>query len=357
MKNIKNKMVLKLCFLASISILLLSSCSDDSGSSSGSGKVEVTGISRSVVDDPLVDGDRQVDVPTEIINAGNYYIIRGSGFASLKSISFNGLESYFNPTMVTDNAIVVMVDAKTPYYNEMDEMKIVTNTGTYKFTIPIRPPNPNITGFPINPTPGDVITITGEYFLRPVVNFGDTAVEPISSTLTEIIVKVPNDIQYKSLSVTNVSGTTVAGQSLGSAIYDDAYTSLMSYNGLWRPATNHYDIAYDKDAKQGKKCINWTSGPDWDGLYIGIDKSKVDMSKYKGIRISIKGQKAGSVNTIINGNWGATASLKFGTSWTYFEILFSGVGNPTELTEITFQETGGFGGNNLFIDDIGLILK
>src|SRR6187431_1207593 len=119
MKNIKNKMVLKLCFLASISILLLSSCSDDSDSSSG--KVEVTGITRSVVDDPLVEGDRQVDVPTEIINAGNYYIIRGSGFASLKSISFNGLESYFNPTFVTDNAIVVLVDEKTPYYNEMDE--------------------------------------------------------------------------------------------------------------------------------------------------------------------------------------------------------------------------------------------
>ena len=348
-------MVLKLCFLASISIFLLSSCSDDSGSSSG--KVEVTGISRSVVDDPLVEGDRQVDVPTEIINAGNYYIIRGSGFASLKSISFNGFESYFNPTMVTDNAIVVLVDQKTPYYNEMDEMKIVTNSGTYTFTIAVRPPNPNITGFPINPNPGDIITITGEYFLRPVVNFGDIAVQPISSTLTEIKVKVPNNIQYKSLSVTNVSGTTVAGQSLGSAIYDDAYTNLMSYNGLWRPATNHYDIAYDKDAIQGVKCINWTSGPDWDGLYIGIDKSKVDMSKYKAIRISIKGQKAGSVNAIINSNWGATFSLKFGTSWSYLEIPFSSVGNPTELTEVTFQETGGFGGNNLFIDDIGLVLK
>lgn len=350
-------MVLKLCFLASISILLLSSCSDDSESNSGSGKVELTGISRSVVDDPLVEDDRQVDVPTEIINAGNYYIIRGSGFASLKSISFNGLESYFNPTMVTDNAIVVQVDQKTPYYNEMDEMKIVTNTGTYKFTVAVRPPNPNITGFPINPTPGDVITITGEFFLRPVVNFGDIAVEPISSTLTEIKVKVPDNIQYKTLSVTNVSGTTVASQSLGSAIYDDAYTNLMSYNGLWRPATNHYDIAYEKDVAQGKKCINWTSGPDWDGLYIGIDKAKVDMSKYKGIRIRIKGQKAGSVTALLNGNWGATASLKFGTGWTYFEILFSGLGNPTELTELTFQETGGFGGNNLFIDDIGLVLK
>lgn len=355
MKNIKNRMLLKLCFLASVSILLLSSCSNDAEDSNG--KLEVTGISRSVIDDPLLDGDRQVDVPTDIINAGNYYIIRGSGFATLKSISFNGLESYFNPTMVTDNAIVVAVDQKTPYYNEMDEMKIVTGIGTLNYKIAIRPPSPNIKGFPINPNPGDVITITGEYFLRPVVNFGDIAVEPISSTLTEIKVKVPDNIQYKSLSVTNVSGTTVAVQSLGSAIYDDEYTNLMSYHGLWRPATNHYDIAYEKDASQGTKSINWKSGPDWDGLYIGIDKSKVDMSKYKGIRIRIKGEKAGSVTALLNGNWGATASLKFGTGWTYFEILFSGVGNPTELTEITFQETGGFGGNNLFIDDIGLILK
>ncbi|MCV2483735.1 IPT/TIG domain-containing protein [Flavobacterium sp. SH_e] len=355
MKNIKNRMLLKLYFLASISILLFASCSDDSGDSAG--KLAVTGISRSVIDDPLVEGDRQVDVPTDIINAGNYYIIRGSGFATLKSISFNGMESYFNPTMVTDNAIVVLVDQKTPYYNEMDEMKIVTNIGTLNYKVAIRPPSPNIKGFPINPNPGDIITITGEYFLHPVVNFGDTAVEPISSTLTEIKVQVPNNIQYKSLSITNVSGTTVAGQSLGSAIYDDAYTSLMSYNGLWRPATNHYDIAYDKDSSQGTKCINWTSGPDWDGLYIGIDKSKVDLSKYKAIRISIKGEKAGSVSAIINGNWGATYPLKFGTSWTYLEIPISSVGSPTELTEVTFQETGGFGGNNLFIDDIGLVLK
>ncbi|MNY78933.1 hypothetical protein D3C86_2193700 [compost metagenome] len=63
------------------------------------------------------------------------------------------------------------------------------------------------------------------------------------------------------------------------------------------------------------------------------------------------------MSAIINGNWGATASLKFGTNWTYFEILLSEVGAPTGLTELTFQETGGFGGNNIFIDDIGLVLK
>lgn len=357
MKNIKNKMMLKLCFLASISILLLSSCSDDSGSSSGGGPAEVTGISRSVVDDPLVDGDRQVDVPTDIINAGNYYIIRGKGFASLKSISFNGLESDFNATMVTDNAIVVLVNQKTPYYNEMDEMKLVTNTGIYKFHVAVRPPNPNIKGFPVNPNPGDVITITGEYFLRPVVNFGDISVEPISSTLTEIKVKVPDtNIQYKTLSVTNVSGTTVASQSLGSAIYDDAYTSLSNYNGLW-DGTNPYDKAYDKDVAQGSKCIAWGAGQ-WNGLYIGIDNSKFDISKYKGFRVRLKGQNPGKVGIILNGSDKIKPVYEFGSTWTYVEIPFSALGNPTELSQFTFQEFGGkAGGNVIYIDDLGLILK
>jgi hypothetical protein len=357
MKNIKNKMVLKLCFLASISILLLSSCSEDSESSSGGGKAVVTGISRSVVDDPLVDGDRQVDVPTEIINAGNYYIIRGSGFASLKSISFNGMESDFNATMVTDNAIVVLVNQKTPYYNEMDEMKIVTNTGTYKFTVAVRPPNPNITGFPINPNSGDVITIKGEYFLRPVVNFGDIAVEPISSTLTEIKVKVPDNIQFKYLSVTNVSGTTVAGQSLGSAIYDDAFTNIWGWQSLW-DGTNGFDNAYAKDSSQGAKCIEWQAG-EWDGYVIGINNwSYHDTDKYKAVRFSIKGQKAGKVKFFVNGSTETNIKVvEFKTSWTYFEIPYSEVGNPTELTQIGFQEFGGFGGNNMLIDDIGLVLK
>lgn len=354
MKTIKNIMALKFYLLASISIFLLSSCSNDDGGSSGT--LAITGITKSVIDDPLVEGDRQVDVPTDVINAGNTYIIRGSGFATLKSISFNGLESTFNPTLVTDNAIVINVDAATPYYNEMDEIKLVTNIGTLVYSMKIRPPFPNITGFPINPNPGDIITITGEYFLRPVVNFGTTSVQPISSTLTEITVKVPDNIQYKNLSVTNVSGTTVASQTLGSAIYDDAYTSLSNYNGLW-DGTNPYNIAYDKDPKQGKKCIMWGAGQ-WNGLYIGVDNSKLDITKYKGIRVSLKGQNSGKVGIIINGSDAIKPTYDFSSDWTYVEIPFSAVGNPTELTQITFQEFGGkAGGNTIYIDDLGLILK
>lgn len=357
MKNIKDRMLLKLYFLASISILLFASCSnDDSGGSSG--KLEVTGISKSVIDDPLVEGDREVDVPTDVINAGNYYIIRGSGFATLKSISFNGLESYFNPTFVTDNAIVVLVDQKTPYYNEMDEMKIVTGSGTLNYKIAVRPPSPTIKGFPINPNAGDVITITGEYFLRPIVNFGSTTVEPIESSLTEIKVKVPDDFKYKYLSITNVSGTTVANQALGSAIYDDDKTNIWGWDEKW-DGTNEVDLAYSKDASQGTKSIEWKSG-EWDAYIIALaDWNFSDTDKFKAVRFSVKGAKAGKVKVFINGD--AENNFKVvefkSDSWTYIEIPFSDLGNPAVLSKIGWQEFGGFGGNTVYFDDIGLVLK
>ncbi|WP_427874917.1 IPT/TIG domain-containing protein [Flavobacterium sp. MMS24-S5] len=357
MKNIKNRMLLKLYFLASISILLFASCSNDDSAGGSSGKLEVTGISRSVVDDPLVEGDRKVDVPTDVINAGNYYIIRGSGFATLQSISFNGLESYFNPTFVTDNAIVVMVDSKTPYYNEMDEMKIVTNLGTLNYKVAIRPPSPNIKGFPVNANPGDVITITGEYFLRPVVNFGDIQVEPISSTLTEIVVKVPEGSYLKSLSVTNVSGTTVAPQVIGSEIYDDAFTNIWGWQSLW-DGTNEFDAAYAKDVYQGTKCVQWKAG-EWDGYVIGINNwSYHDTDKFKAVRFWVKGEKAGKVKFFANGDTEKNIVIvDVRTSWTYVEVPYTSLGNPTELSQIGYQEFGGFGGNVIYLDDIGLVLK
>ncbi|WP_125723259.1 IPT/TIG domain-containing protein [Flavobacterium ustbae] len=357
MKNIKDRMLLKLCFLASISILLFASCSnDDSGGSSG--KLEVTGITKSVVDDPLVEGDREVDVPTDVINAGNYYIIRGSGFATLKSISFNGLESYFNPTFVTDNAIVILVDEKTPYYNEMDEMKIVTNAGTLNYKVAIRPPAPSITGFPVNANPGDVITITGDYFLRPVVNFGETRVEPMSATLTEIVVKVPEGTYLKNLSITNVSGTTVAPETIGSGVYDDKKTNIWGWDDLWDD-NNALNLAYDKDVKEGKKCIEWKSG-EWDGFVIGINNwSYHDTGKFKAIRFWIKGEKAGKVKFFANDVDVAanTKIIDIKSSWTYVEIPYAEVGNHAEISNFGFQEFGGFGGNVIYLDNIGFVLK
>ena len=39
------------------------------------------------------------------------------------------------------------------------------------------------------------------------------------------------------------------------------------------------------------------------------------------------------------------------------EIPFSDIGNPTTFDQITFQESGNFGGNTILIDDMGFVLK
>jgi hypothetical protein len=354
MKNLNKYVLLKICIIASISALFFSSCTQDDNSNSTI--LSVTSISKSVVDDPLIDGDRQVDVLTDEVNAGNMYIVRGTGLGTLKSISFNGMESSFNTTLVTDNAIIVTVDKNTPYYNEQDEMKIVTGLGTLVYHIKVRPPFPTIKGFPINAVPGDIITITGDFFLHPVVNFGTTVVEPISASLTEIKVQVPAGNYHQNLSITNVSGTTVAGQAFGTAIFDDAFTNLHSYDGTWS-ADDVYIKDYDKDSSQGSKCISWKAGK-WNGIYFGIDKSQVDVTQFSGIRIALKGEKKGTVRAIISGGWGNVVEISFTTDWKYIEIPFSAVGNPAELTEITFQESSNVdGGNRIFIDDLGLVLK
>jgi len=48
---------------------------------------------------------------------------------------------------------------------------------------------------------------------------------------------------------------------------------------------------------------------------------------------------------------------KFSTEWTYIEIPFSEIGDPTTFDQLTLQESGGFGGNTILFDDMGFVLK
>ena len=146
-------------------------------------------------------------------------------------------------------------------------------------------------------------------------------------------------------------------QSLGSAIYDDAFTNIWGWQSLW-DGTNGFNNAYSKDFSQGAKCIEWQVG-EWDGYVIGINNwSYHDTDKYKAIRFSVKAEKPGKVKFFVNGSTELNVKIvDIKTLWTYVEIPYSEVDGITELTQIGFQEFGGFGGNNMLLDDIGLILK
>lgn len=182
MKNIKIKYLLSFISMALLVLGVFSSCDDDSADS-GSGPLAITSVCKSVEGDlvPVTQGDPK-----------NYYIIRGSGFLTVQKIYFNDFDTYYNPTLVTDTEIFVLIDEKTPYADASNQLKVVTKAGTVVYDFVISPPSPTFGSFnPVNAADGEEITIYGNYFLDPVVKVGTETVPVISSTLTEVKVKLP----------------------------------------------------------------------------------------------------------------------------------------------------------------------
>jgi hypothetical protein len=346
MKNIKIKCLLSFFSMALLVLGVFTSCDDDSAGSS-SGILAITSVAKSVEGDltPVTQGDPK-----------NYYIIRGSGFLSTQKIYFNDYDTYFNPALVTDTEIFVLIDEKTPYANASNELKIVTKNGTVTFPFVVSPPSPNFGSFNlVNTADGDVITIYGNYFLNPIVKIGSVTVPVISSTLTEVKVKLPVGSNKKYVSVTTISGTATSNYAIGTAIFDD-----VEYYGFDFPAWNNHTYESDGKAEQGlihikKKMAAWDN---LQGNWSWYDQ----IGDYSGIRLSIKADTPGTIKFIFNGDWSERNLLTVGTGWTTFVIPWSALGNATHVQNISFQNytknAAGDGIENTFyIDNIGFVLK
>jgi hypothetical protein len=346
MKNLKIKYLLPFFSMVLLVLGVFSSC-EDNNASSASGPLLITSVAKSE------EGDL---VPVTQGYANNIYIINGSGFSTTEKIYFNGVDTYFNPTLVTDTAIFVTIDLNTPYENASNELKIVTKTGTIVYPFVVAPPAPQLKSFqPINPAANDIVTIYGDFFLNPQVSFGTISATIISASLTQIKVKVPAGADKQFLKVTTISGSAVAPQSIGSSAYDDDFY-LFDYVGSW--GNYPLDIANTLDKSQGLKSIR-AEFPGWSGTDLKF-KTHKDLTPYKAFRISLKGVKDGSLKLVFNGDnggWSYQIIMPLTTEWTTVEVPFSDIGNPTFLDKLTFQESGNFGGNTIFIDDMGFVLK
>ncbi|WKL43722.1 IPT/TIG domain-containing protein [Flavobacterium sp. ZE23DGlu08] len=346
MKKLKIKYLLSFLMIASI-FSVLSSCSNDDNNGSASSVLAIESVSKSEAGDL---------VATDFGFANNVYIIKGSGFSSVQKIYFNDTDTYFNPTLVTDTAIFVTIDINTPYANASNELKIVTKTGSITYPFVVAPPAPVLLyGFtPINAAEGDVVTIYGNFFLEPVVTFGTTATPVISSSLTEIKVKVPANSNSKYVTVTTISGSATSTSAVGSALYDDA---LQGDTGHWMwNGADTFDTNFTSDKAQGLKSIKFIFGG-WNGADMKF--ASRDVSKYKAFRVRVKSISTNADASIkfVFGGWAYQITKPFSTDWTYIEIPFSEIGNPTTFDQLTLQESGGFGGNTILMDDMGFVLK
>lgn len=351
MKNIKI-VSLAACMTWMLSLMFFSSCSNDDNSGAGSGSPVIESVSRSGYDK---DGNLLPSTPVTKGDPKNYYVIHGKGFLKTQKVYFNDYDTYFRPTFVTDTDIVVLIDENTPYANSSNQLKVVTETGTAVYDFTIAPPVPTFSGFSsINCSEGDEVIIKGKYFLNPVVTLAETETQPavpvtiISSTLEQIVIKIPANANYRKLAVTNISGTATSLEAIGTALYDDQLYG-MQWGGPWAGKGVNFD--YDGDSYQGEKSWQWVFGG-WDGGNWGFN---VDMTPYKALRIAVKGLKNGQVNFNVNG--GTNYVIPVTPTWVYMEIPLSSLGNPASVTMLTFQESNNDGGNTVLFDDIGFVLK
>ncbi|PBJ14501.1 hypothetical protein [Flavobacterium sp. ACN6] len=351
MKNLKI-VSLAACLALIISLLLFTSCSSDDSAEAYSGGPVIESVMPSGYN---LDGTVKPLVPVTLVDPKNYYIIHGKGLLTTTKVYFNDFDTYFRPTFVTDTDIIILVDEATPFADVPNKLRVVTGKGTAEFDLQVAPPVPTFSGFNfINCEEGDEVTIKGKYFLDPIVTLAETPTQPavpvqvISSTLEQVVVKIPANANHRYLAVTNISGTAVSKEAIGTALYDDKLYE-MQWGGPWAGKGVNFD--FGGDSYQGEKSWQWEFSA-WDGGNWGFN---FDMTPYKALRMAVKGSKNGQVNFSVNG--GPNYVIPVTTTWVYMEIPLDKLGNPSSVTMLTFQESNSDGGNTVLFDDIGFVLK
>jgi hypothetical protein len=345
MKNIKIKYLLPLITMAFMVLGVFSSCNNDDSSGS-SGAPVITSVAKSV------EGDL---VPVTIGDPKNYYIIQGKGLSGVTKIYFNDFDTYFNPTLVTDNAIFVLIDEKTPFANASNKLKVVTNQGTVLYDFVVAPPTPKLDSYnPINAAEGDIVTVYGDYFLNPAVKVGTVDVPVISSSLTELTFKMPANASSKYVTVTNISGSAVSKEAVGSALFDDVW-----YNNWMFDGPDGKVSLESSGAAQGKVMIK-SINDGWGGnQFRNKDWATLDVTNYSGLRLWIKGDKAGKVAVILNGKWSDPDAkvIEVTTTWKEYNLPWSSW--PFAVTGLQTLVIKDFTGekSNYYLDNIGFILK
>ena len=336
MKNFKSKITLGILTVLAV-FASLTSCSDDDTAGGGAPSIESVSLAEN---DSLVEQGY----------ANNMYIIRGKGFTDTQKIYFNDVDTYFNPTLVTDDVIFVTIDKNTPYENASDELKVVTPKGTATYHFVVAPPAPTVVSFqPINATEGEEFTIYGSFFLDPVVTVGGVQAEIVSNTLTEIVAKMPAGSHGKFVKVATISGDSEWTTAVGTAIYDDDFYSPWMIEA-WN---NQVYITDQPTAYQGTTYIKKTIAG-WDNIQSTWVNDET-VSQYTGIHFSLRSDDAGKLVYIINGTgWGdASRALTTGSEWVEFRFTWEELGGmPAALQNISFQEFTGES-HNYYFDNFG----
>jgi hypothetical protein len=351
-----NNIVLNVVIIL-ITMLSISSCQNDDDTQALTAPPIIQKVSASVTDLAGTPSDLS---PITLMQANNSVIIHGSGFKSLKKVYFNDFDTYFNPNFVTDTDIIVTIDINTPYVNQSNKLKIVTEYGQAEYNFVVAPPAPILNSFhPINAPDGGQITIYGDFFLNPVVTVGGVNATVVSNTLTQIVATIPTGSQGKKVKVTTISGDDEYSSPVGTAIYDDAFIATNVFTGGSWGSTIDEANQTAGEVVQGSQAIKVTINP-WSGYQI--DNGPPIYPGATGIRFRMKAKELSTdtgnpqeVKIIFNYNWGMQHPINLTQDWAEYSFTWAEVGlsgPPASLQQLTFFSTPA-SGQIFYIDDIG----
>ena len=378
MKNIVKKFNKLIWIVPIVVATLYSSCKkQDNG---GTGAPKITRIAVYAKTDTIPGVVHRIDLTTNqtyddtrvvpfdstvtLGRVNNSYVIIGENLKTTKSISFNGKDVYFNPTLVTDKSVLVSTGEFVPYGpTANNQLVLTTNYGSVSYTFPIQQPSPNIVTFaPVVAGAGDIVTITGMVFENLVsVKFDNIPAEIVGTpTKTEIKVKVPANISQAFLYVQTAGGIAKSLSPFGfkALVYGDGYSTAWSSTGY-----NSLTTEVSTNVKRGTLALRCDYTGGYGAYRAGYNGATINVAAagITAIKLSIfggPGSEGKKVNISLNDTYAdgkrVTLFLTEG-KYTDYIIPLSALGNPETLKEIILQEFSGFSPSTIYIDDLGFI--
>lgn len=265
--NIKSLILSALC----LSGLAFASCSE-TDAEQDAGKTPVIEYVR--VCEPT-----QSDSLLVAANMGDRIAFIGHNLGDVQQVWFNDQKAKLNPSYVTSTSIIVDVpNVLSDPENVTNTVRFITSSGietVYDFRVIV--PNPSILKLSCEyGNPGDVITITGDYFIGTADDVkvifpsesGDIAVAPLSYSKTNITVEVPAGVAEGYLKVKSMYGTSRYAHKFMDTTglitnFDDGYVNPWGY-----PAAGVLDEMgvsgkYMKFYCENNGAWNWTDKLMW----------------------------------------------------------------------------------------------
>ncbi|TKC55949.1 hypothetical protein FBD94_23775 [Pedobacter hiemivivus] len=294
------------------------------------------------------------NTPLTIVDYGEWISIRGTNLSTTYKVDFNGTLAADSLIYGDDNTITVKIPAQlTDLLN--NPITVTTKYGSATLNFQIKQPAPKISSFdPPAGLPNDLITIKGDYFTGvTAVKFETTSVPIVSSTQTEIKVKIPVGFASGYIFVTTPMGTIKSTNVFGlkATIFDDAMAPGWSNTSY----SNTYDMTQTTIIRRGTKAIvnKFTVG--FGAIRFTKSAPAFSTTGYSGVKISIYGG-AGTAGKKVRISFTPAAStfdlILTEGSWTDYQIPFTNLGNPASMTAITFQEFSGLL-SQIYVDDVG----